>query len=216
MFHSSTLLKSAVLLDQAATASDPDVIRILDKAAAFEGLTHAEVAVLLKTTRPEHEARLYEVARQIKEAIYGRRIVMFAPLYISDYCINHCQYCGYQTGHEFHRRKLSQAEIRLETEGIIALGHKRIALEAGEDDTRCDLDYILESIHTIYDTKVDHGEIRRINVNIAATTVEHYTKLKQAGIGTYILFQETYDPACIRLLPCFRTKKRLCLAYNGI
>ena len=181
-------------LDQAAEATDQEIERIFAKAEAFAGLTHHEVAVLLKVTRPEHMARLFQVARLIKEAIYGQRIVIFAPLYVSDHCVNGCRYCGYQCDNTFNRRKLTQEEVRIEAEAIIKLGHKRIALEAGEDDDECDLDYILDSIKTVYATKVDQGEIRRINVNIAATTVDHYRRLKEAGIGTYILFQETYDP----------------------
>ena len=182
------------ILHDASFAADSEINSILDKAETFQGLTHHEVAILLKTTLPQHEARLFAVARRIKETIYGQRIVIFAPLYISDYCVNNCRYCGYQCENDFHRRKLTQDEVRQETEAVIRLGHKRIALEAGEDDANCDLDYVLESIRTIYATKVDNGEIRRVNVNIAATTAENYRRLKDAGIGTYILFQETYDP----------------------
>jgi len=137
---------------------------------------------------------LFHIARKIKETIYGQRIVIFAPLYVSDHCVNECRYCGYQCSNQFNRRQLTQEEVRLEAEAIIRLGHKRIALEAGEDDEKCDINYILDSIKTVYETRVDKGEIRRINVNIAATTVENYEKLKAANIGTYILFQETYDP----------------------
>lgn len=181
-------------LADAAQASEQEINRIFEKAASFAGLTHHEVAVLLKLEKPEHIERLFHIARKIKETIYGQRIVIFAPLYVSDYCINECRYCGYQCKNEFTRRQLTQEEVRLEAEAIIKLGHKRIALEAGEDDDNCSLDYILESIKTVYATKVDNGEIRRINVNIAATTVDNYKRLKDAGIGTYILFQETYDP----------------------
>ncbi|MBP1757693.1 MAG: iron-only hydrogenase maturation protein HydG, partial [Firmicutes bacterium] len=181
-------------LADAAQASEQEINRIFEKAAAFQGLSHHEVAVLLKLTRPEHTERLFHIARKIKEAIYGQRIVIFAPLYVSDYCVNECRYCGYQCSNEFKRRQLTQDEVRIEAEAIIKLGHKRIALEAGEDDEQCDLDYILDSIKTVYAAKVGNGEIRRINVNIAATTVDNYKRLKDAGIGTYILFQETYDP----------------------
>ena len=181
-------------LTEAAQASEQEINRIFEKAASFAGLTHHEVAVLLKLSKPEHIERLFHIARKIKETIYGQRIVIFAPLYVSDYCVNECRYCGYQCSNKFNRRQLTQDEVRLEAEGIIKLGHKRIALEAGEDDENCSLDYILESIKTVYATKVDNGEIRRINVNIAATTVDNYKRLKDAGIGTYILFQETYDP----------------------
>lgn len=181
-------------LAEAAMAAEQEIARIFAKAAAFQGLTHHEVAVLLKLSKPEHEEKLFHVARKIKEAIYGQRIVIFAPLYVSDHCINECRYCGYQCSNEFQRHKLTQDEVRMEAEAIIKLGHKRIALEAGEDDEKCDLDYILDCIKTVYETHVDNGEIRRVNVNIAATTIDHYRRLKAAGIGTYILFQETYDP----------------------
>jgi 2-iminoacetate synthase len=181
-------------LEKAAKTEHVRIDAILDKAAAFKGLTHDEVAVLLTMTSQKHEARLFETARKIKEQIYGQRIVMFAPLYISDYCVNQCSYCGYQHSNDFARHRLSQDEIREETKAVIQLGHKRLALEAGEDDEQASLDYILESIRTIYDTKFENGEIRRVNVNIAATTVDNYRRLKEAGIGTYILFQETYDP----------------------
>ncbi len=181
-------------LAEAVHASEQEINRIFAKAAAFQGLTHHEVAVLLRLSRPEHIERLFHVARKIKEAIYGQRIVIFAPLYVSDYCINECRYCGYQCSNDFRRRKLTQDEVRMEAEAIIRLGHKRIALEAGEDDANCDLDYVLDSIKTVYSTRVENGEIRRINVNIAATTIDNYRRLKAAGIGTYILFQETYDP----------------------
>ncbi len=197
MSNSVTFIDRAAIfqeLERAATASDAEIGRILDKAEAFQGLTHHEVAVLLKTTQPQHEARLFQVARHIKEAIYGQRIVIFAPLYVSDHCVNQCRYCGYQCGNEFGRRKLTQDEVRQEAEAIIRLGHKRIALEAGEDDENCSLGYIIDCIRTVYATKADKGEIRRINVNIAATTVENYARLKAEGIGTYILFQESYDP----------------------
>ncbi|MDD2534036.1 MAG: [FeFe] hydrogenase H-cluster radical SAM maturase HydG [Eubacteriales bacterium] len=181
-------------LAESANASEQEIERIFEKADSFQGLTPHEVAVLLKLEKQEHIDRLFHIARKIKETIYGQRIVIFAPLYVSDHCVNECRYCGYQCSNEFNRRQLSQDEVRLEAEGIIKLGHKRIALEAGEDDEKCDLNYILDCIKTVYATKVDNGEIRRINVNIAATTVDNYKQLKDAGIGTYILFQETYDP----------------------
>jgi len=181
-------------LNEARQADHSRIDEILEKAANFEGLTHKEVAVLLTMDSADHEDKLFAVARKIKEHIYGQRIVMFAPLYISDYCVNNCTYCGYQHDHQFNRKILTQDEIRMETEAMIDLGHKRLALEAGEDDEKASIDYILDSIKTIYDTKSANGEIRRVNVNIAATTVENYRRLKGAGIGTYILFQETYDP----------------------
>ncbi len=135
---------------------------------------------------------MFKIAGDIKKSIYGNRIVLFAPLYISDYCVNNCVYCGYKNCNSFERRKLTQEEIRTEVKILEKMGHKRLALEAGEDPVNCDIDYILESIKTIYDTQNENGNIRRINVNIAATTVENYKKLKAANIGTYILFQETY------------------------
>lgn len=180
------------ILDRARLTKDSEIDRILTKASRFEGLTHLEVASLLKMDN-RHLPRLFETARAIKEEIYGNRIVMFAPLYISDYCVNRCAYCGYNDCHEFKRRRLTQEEIREEVLEIERMGHKRLALEAGEDDENCPIDYVVESLKTIYKTQSDtSGEIRRANVNIASTTVENFRKLKEVGIGTYILFQETY------------------------
>ena len=139
--------------------------------------------------------RIFTAAREVKERIYGQRVVIFAPLYLSNYCINSCRYCGYHTGSGICRRKLTQAEIVREVEVLEAMGHKRLAVEVGEDPQNCPIDYVLESLQTIYQVHRDHGNIRRVNVNIAATTVENYQKLKAAGIGTYILFQETYHQA---------------------
>ena len=135
---------------------------------------------------------MYKIAREIKEKIYGKRIVLFAPLYLSNYCVNNCKYCGYKCSNKIARHQLSQEEVREEVRALEAMGHKRLLLEAGEDDEKCPIDYILECIKTIYDEKFENGAIRRVNVDIAATTVENYRKLKEAGIGTYILFQETY------------------------
>ncbi len=180
------------LLEQAAHTPDSAIETILEKASHFTGLSHLEVASLLKMD-DRHLPRLFQVARRIKEEIYGNRIVMFAPLYVSDYCVNRCAYCSYNACHGFTRRKLTMAEVRDEIIEIVGMGHKRIALEAGEDDVNCPIEYILDCLRTIYQTQADlSGEIRRVNVNIAATTVENYRKLKDAGIGTYILFQETY------------------------
>jgi len=165
---------------------------ILSKAAAFSGLTHREAAVLLNITSPKMLEEVYSLARKIKEHIYGRRIVMFAPLYLSDYCINRCSYCGYNTEHRMKRRRLSQQELTDEVRVLESMGHKRLALEAGEDPANCPLDYILECIKTIYSLKFNNGAIRRVNINIAATTVDDYRKLKDAAVGTYVLFQETY------------------------
>lgn len=179
------------VLEQAKNSTDEDINNILDKADQFEGLTHLEVASLLATNKPEHLERIFKIAGKIKEHIYGDRVVMFAPLYVSDYCVNKCSYCGFRCDNEYERRRLTMDEIRTEVKLLEKMGHKRIALEAGEDPVNCDIDYILETMKTIYDMSED-GEIRRINVNIAATTVENFKKLKDADIGTYILFQETY------------------------
>lgn len=174
-------------------AADRDVVvRILAKAREYRGLTHREAAVLLFVEDEDTLKAMYALAREIKEHIYGRRIVMFAPLYLSDYCVNHCRYCGFHAGNRTLRRKLSQEELREEVLALEALGHKRLLLEAGEDDRNCPLDYILECMQTIYSTKLSNGAIRRVNVDIAATTAENYARLKAAGLGTYILFQETY------------------------
>lgn len=181
--------------DLLAQSQNPDLASIdaiLDKAAAFKGLNHAEVALLLNLKDPQRLKRMYGIAGEVKRKIYGDRVVMFAPLYISDYCVNNCTYCGYQRDNHFERRALTQAEIREEVILLEKMGHKRLALEVGEDPRHASIDYVTESIKTIYDTYEANGSIRRINVNIAATTVEDYKKLKAAEIGTYILFQETY------------------------
>lgn len=180
------------LLVKARDTKDEEIQVILDKAEALEGLSHSEVASLLITDKEKHIQRIFKIAGKIKEHIYGNRIVMFAPLYVSDYCVNKCKYCGYKCDNKFDRRKLTMDEIRKEVAILEKMGHKRLALEAGEDPVNCDIDYILDCIRTIYDMKLNNGEIRRVNVNIAATTVENYRKLKEIEIGTYILFQETY------------------------
>ncbi|MBQ3099932.1 MAG: [Clostridia bacterium] len=158
-----------------------------------EGLNHREASVLLACDIPEKVEEMYKLAEEIKLAFYGNRIVMFAPLYLSNYCVNGCVYCPYhhQNKH-ICRKKLTQEEVRAEVIALQDMGHKRLAIEAGEDPVNNPLEYILECIKTIYDIKHKNGAIRRVNVNIAATTVENYRKLKEAGIGTYILFQETY------------------------
>jgi 2-iminoacetate synthase len=180
------------MLLQAQKTPEREIEAILDKAADFKGLTHLEVASLLRMD-DKHLPRLFQVARSIKDEIYGNRIVMFAPLYVSDFCVNRCAYCSYNDCHSFKRRKLTMEQVRDEVIEIVGMGHKRLALEAGEDDINCPLDYILDCLRTIYQTQADlSGEIRRVNVNIAATTVDNYQKLKDVGIGTYILFQETY------------------------
>ena len=180
------------LLEDAKYTDDASISRALDKAEKGETLTHGEVAALLKTDNPEHIDRIFETAGKIKRRIYGNRIVMFAPLYISDYCVNRCAYCSFNHSHNFARNKLTMDELREEVKILEMMGHKRLALEAGEHDGECPIDYVLECIKTIYEMKFENGEIRRVNVNIAATTTENYRKLKSAKIGTYILFQETY------------------------
>lgn len=169
---------------------------IIEKARAMKGITHREAAVLLECELEEENREIEKLAKEIKERFYGKRIVMFAPLYLSNYCINGCLYCPYHLKNKhIARKKLTQEEIRQEVIALQDMGHKRLAIEAGEDPVNNPLDYILESIHTIYSIKHKNGAIRRVNVNIAATTVENYRRLKDAGIGTYILFQETYDRA---------------------
>ncbi len=157
------------------------------------GLTHREASVLLACEDPEVIKKIYEIAEEIKQAFYGNRIVIFAPLYLSNYCINGCVYCPYHLKNKhIARKKLTQEEVKAEVIALQDMGHKRLAIEAGEDPENNPLEYILECIKTIYGVHHKNGDIRRVNVNIAATTVENYRKLKEAGIGTYILFQETY------------------------
>ena len=166
---------------------------ILKKARLRKGLSHREASVLLACELEEKNRELYALAEQIKRDFYGNRIVMFAPLYLSNYCVNGCLYCPYHAKNKhIVRKKLSQEEIRAEVIALQDMGHKRLALEAGEDPVHNPLEYILESIRTIYSIHHKNGAIRRVNVNIAAVEVEDYRKLKEAGIGTYILFQETY------------------------
>lgn len=167
---------------------------ILAKAAEAKGLSHREAALLLECNDPEVTARIFSLANEIKHRFYGNRIVMFAPLYLSNYCVNGCVYCPYHAKNKtIHRKKLTQEEIRAEVIALQDMGHKRLALEAGEHPLKNPIEYILESINTIYSIKHKNGAIRRVNVNIAATTVENYRRLREAGIGTYILFQETYN-----------------------
>lgn len=169
-----------------------EIDRILAKAKEYKGLNHREAAVLLEVDDDETLEKMFKLAKEVKEKIYGKRIVLFAPLYLSNYCVNNCKYCGYKHENEIGRHQLSQDEVREEVRALEAMGHKRLLLEAGEDDERCPIEYILECIKTIYNEKFENGSIRRVNVDIAATTAENYKKLKDAGIGTYILFQETY------------------------
>ncbi|UBK44072.1 [FeFe] hydrogenase H-cluster radical SAM maturase HydG [Clostridium perfringens] len=174
--------------------SDKELVReIIEKSKSAEGLTPEETAVLLNLEDKELIEEMFKAARQVKEKLYGKRLVVFAPLYVSNYCVNNCTYCGYKyCNDELKRKKLNKKQLIEEVKVLESLGHKRIALEAGEDPVNAPLDYILDCIKSIYSIKFDNGSIRRINVNIAATTVENYKRLKDAEIGTYILFQETY------------------------
>lgn len=186
------------ILDSLAFAkehkNDRELIEaILKKAEDMQGISHREAAVLLECELPDVTEHIYDLAKRIKDRFYGNRIVMFAPLYLSNYCVNGCVYCPYHYKNKhIARKKLTQEEIRKEVIALQDMGHKRLALEAGEDPVNNPIEYILECIDTIYNIKHKNGAIRRVNVNIAATTVENYRKLKDAGIGTYILFQETY------------------------
>ncbi len=198
-FQDSSFIDDAEILSSLAeakeTAKDAGAVRaILDKARSCNGLTHREAAVLLEIDDPQLEHELYALAKEIKERIYGRRIVLFAPLYVANHCINGCVYCGFHAGNNaMCRKKLTMEEIDQEADAILALGHKRIAMEAGEDPVNIPLDYIIECMKRVYAYKNSRGDsIRRINVNIAATTVEEYRRLKAADIGTFILFQETF------------------------
>ena len=167
--------------------------QLITRAKDCNGRTHREAAVLLECDQADLNQQMFHLAKQIKQKLYGNRIVMFAPLYLSNYCVNGCTYCPYHYKNKtICRKKLTQEEIRREVIALQDMGHKRLALEAGEDPVNNPLEYILESIETIYSIQHKNGAIRRVNVNIAATTVENYKKLKDAGIGTYILFQETY------------------------
>ncbi len=175
--------------------------KILDKARLRKGLDHREASVLLACEDKAKNEEIYNLAEQIKKDFYGSRIVMFAPLYLSNYCVNGCLYCPYhQKNKTIPRKKLTQSEIEKEVIALQDMGHKRLAIEAGEDPVNNPIEYILESIKTIYSVKHKNGAIRRVNVNIAATTVENYRKLKEAGIGTYILFQETYHKESYEIL----------------
>lgn len=198
-FHDSSFIDDAEILssleEAKVLAKDKKAVHaLLEKARECHGLTHREAAVLLEITDKELEEELYALAKEIKERIYGRRIVLFAPLYVSNYCINDCVYCGFHKGNtQMCRKKLTMEEIDQEADAILALGHKRIAMEAGEDPVNIPLDYIIDCMKRVYAYKNSRGDsIRRINVNIAATTVEEYKRLKAADIGTFILFQETF------------------------
>ncbi|MGG7143511.1 [FeFe] hydrogenase H-cluster radical SAM maturase HydG [Clostridium nigeriense] len=180
------------ILEEAKGATSEDIKGVLEKAKKREGLSYEDIAVLLQVEDKEDLNEIFKLAGEIKDSIYGKRVVIFAPLYVSDYCVNNCVYCGYKRTNDFCRRKLTMEEVAEEVKILEKMGHKRLALELGEDPVNAPIDYVLECLKTIYATQNDNGEIRRVNVNIAATTVENYKKLKEAKIGTYILFQETY------------------------
>ena len=193
-FISDAEIRETMAYAEAHKSDRALIASILKKARECRGLDHREATVLLVSDQPDFEEEMFALARDIKQRFYGNRIVMFAPLYLSNYCVNGCVYCPYHAKNKtIRRRKLTQDEIRREVIALQDMGHKRLALETGEDPVRNPIEYVLESIRTIYGIKHRNGAIRRVNVNIAATTVENYRKLKEAGIGTYILFQETYN-----------------------
>lgn len=197
-FKAEEFISHEEILDTLAYAdANKDNVELIDsiieKAKERKGLSHREASVLLACSNEEKNNEIYALAEQIKKDFYGNRIVMFAPLYLSNYCVNGCVYCPYHLKNKhIVRKKLTQDEIRKEVIALQDMGHKRLAIESGEDPVNNPIEYILECIKTIYSVKHKNGAIRRVNVNIAATTVENYRKLKEAGIGTYILFQETY------------------------
>ena len=180
------------ILEETKNPTREEALDVLERAKKKEKLSYKDIAILLSVEDEDVVKEMYKLAGEIKRSIYGKRIVMFAPLYVSDYCVNNCVYCGYQRCNNFNRRKLTQEEVAQEVRILEKMGHKRLALELGEDPVNAPIEYVLECLKTIYNTQNENGEIRRVNVNIAATTVEEYKMLKEAGIGTYILFQETY------------------------
>ena len=196
--HAEEFIHHGEIMDTLAYAEDNKSNRtliegLLDRAVDCKGLSHREAAVLLACDLPDLNEKMFSLAKKIKEELYGQRIVLFVPLYLSNYCVNACVYCPYHAKNKnIRRKKLTQDEIRREVIALQDMGHKRLALETGEDPVNNPIEYVLESIKTIYSIKHKNGAIRRVNVNIAATTVENYRRLKEAGIGTYILFQETY------------------------
>lgn len=196
--HAEEFISHEEILDALAYADENKdnlelVESLIEKAKKRKGLSHREASVLLACDNAELNEKIFKLAEQIKKDFYGNRIVMFAPLYLSNYCVNGCTYCPYHSKNKhIARKQLTQEEIRKEVIALQDMGHKRLALEAGEDPVRNTMDYYLESINTIYSIKHRNGAIRRVNINIAATTVDNYRLLKEAGIGTYILFQETY------------------------
>ena len=180
------------ILEETKNPTNEQIKEVLVRAKKREGLNYKDIAILLQAEEEEDLKDIYSLAGEIKKDIYGKRIVVFAPLYVSDYCVNNCVYCGYKRDNKFCRRRLTMDEVAQEVKILEQMGHKRLALELGEDPVNAPIDYVLECLDTIYKTQNNNGEIRRVNVNIAATTVENYKLLKEKGIGTYILFQETY------------------------
>ncbi|MEG6511204.1 [FeFe] hydrogenase H-cluster radical SAM maturase HydG [Desulforamulus ruminis] len=180
------------LLEQGRNFSKVELEAIIEKARTAKGLNPEEVAALIQIEDEELLEKMFAAALEIKQKIYGKRLVLFAPLYLSDHCVNNCVYCGYRCSNKITRKKLTMEEIREEVMALEELGHKRLMLDMGEDPKKTPIEYVLEAMKTIYETTKDNGAIRRINVQIAATTVEEYRQLKEAGIGTYILFQETF------------------------
>lgn len=190
------------ILDDTKIVQDVEIDLIIEKAKKKQGLDLRDVAVLLQAHTPEQLTKIYGLASDIKKSIYGNRVVLFAPLYVSNFCVNNCVYCGYKRDNDFSRRRLSEPEIREEVRILERMGHKRLALEAGEDPVNCDIDYIIDTLRIIYDEASEKSNIRRVNVNIASTTIDNYRKLKEAQIGTYILFQETYyKPTYLEMHP---------------
>lgn len=191
------------ILERTRTQSPSAIHKIFEKAKEKKGLELEEVGFLLNLDEPEFIQELFNIAHEIKEQIYGERLVFFAPLYVSDFCVNDCEYCNFHIRNKnLKRKKLSLEEIEEQTKYLINMGHKRLLLEFGEDAVNNNIDYVIKVIEKIYSTRTEKGNIRRINVNIAATTVENYRKLKQAKIGTYQLFQETYHRQIYEKLHC--------------
>lgn len=180
------------ILEETKNPSNKQIREVLDRAKNREKLDYKDIAILLQAEDENDLKEIYSLAGQIKKDIYGKRVVVFAPLYVSDYCVNNCVYCGYKRDNKFNRRRLTMDEVAQEVKILEQMGHKRLALELGEDPVNAPIEYVLECLDTIYKTQNNNGEIRRVNVNIAATSVENYKLLKEKGIGTYILFQETY------------------------
>lgn len=189
-FIDESLIKE--ILAETASLPKSELAAIIEKAKEAKGLEPREVAALIQLEDEELLKKMFDTALEIKQKIYGKRLVLFAPLYLSNYCINNCVYCGYGCRNKTTRKKLTMEEIREEVKALEELGHKRLMLDMGEDPVRTPIEYVIEAMKTIYETTKENGAIRRVNVQIAATTVEEYKMLKEAGIGTYILFQETF------------------------